>query len=87
MLLLDYIKQQRITFGAFAKLIDVSTPRAVQRYTTGERIPHPEIMKRIFNETGGLVTATDFYNTQSSKPSRENSSRRVSSKSKVTRAA
>lgn len=52
---------------AFAESIK-STATSVSRYVTGERIPEPEIMQRIFDATGGLVTANDFYGLPSNIP-------------------
>lgn len=43
-----------------AELIDV-TPQAVERYVNGKRIPEPEVMAKIFEVTGGAVSANDFY--------------------------
>ena len=31
------------------------------RYETGDRIPEPSIMRRIYARTNGLVSANDFY--------------------------
>ena len=36
-------------------------PACINNYCLGLRIPRPEIMKKIFIETGGLVTPNDFY--------------------------
>jgi antitoxin CcdA len=37
------------------------TKASISRYASGERIPTPEVMRRIVAETNGAVTANDFY--------------------------
>ncbi len=37
------------------------TEQAVRHYLRGERIPAPEVMRRIVAATGGAVTPNDFY--------------------------
>lgn len=34
---------------------------SVRRYASGDRIPVSEVMRRIYQVTGGAVTANDFY--------------------------
>lgn len=58
----SYLKSKKLTQAAFARLIGES-PQNIQRYVSGKRIPSDEeIMRRIFEATGGAVTANDFYN-------------------------
>lgn len=59
MTLADYLKRKTLNDAQFGRLIGV--PRQyVQRYRNG-RTPSPEIMERIFEATGGEVTANDFF--------------------------
>jgi len=44
----------------FGRRLGVSKT-SVSRYASGERIPAPEVMRRIVAETKGAVTANDFY--------------------------
>ena len=44
----------------FAEKIGV-TAVTVGRYISGKRIPVKEEMRKIYDETGGLVTANDFH--------------------------
>ena len=61
MKLADYLLKNGVSQAAFAKMIDES-PQNVGRYVKGERVQlDPEIMRKIFHVTGGLVTANDFY--------------------------
>jgi len=62
MRLRQYLTENEIGIAAFAELIGVSF-QAVHRYTRGERIPTPEIMRQIKTVTGGKVTPNDFYCT------------------------
>lgn len=62
MKLADWLREQKLTFTAFAARIDVS-PETVRRYAAGERIPEREVMPRIVAETDGKVQANDFYAT------------------------
>lgn len=60
MKLSDFIDAQGLTASQFGVRIGVSRGAAL-RYATGARIPHPEIMARIYVVTGGAVTPNDFY--------------------------
>ena len=60
MTLQDWLTAQDLSPAAFARKI--GKPQAtVQRYVSGKRIPQPEEMALIVKETGGAVTANDFY--------------------------
>ena len=59
MTLRDYLEQAKISAAQFGRLID--EPRQnVHRYLNGT-IPNPETMAKIADETGGKVTANDFF--------------------------
>lgn len=60
MQLIDYLLSRGLHPRAFAEMIDVSEV-TVHRYLEGKRIPRRDIMQRIVKETGGLVTANDFF--------------------------
>lgn len=60
MQLSDYLTTNDLTDAAFGERIGVSGV-SVHRYCAGERIPALDVMRRIIAETGGAVTANDFY--------------------------
>lgn len=60
MKLADYLASNEITRPQFAELIGTST-EAVRRYCEETRIPERDIMLRIVEQTGGEVTANDFF--------------------------
>lgn len=68
MKLADYLTTNRETFAAFARRIGVANAKVVQRYANGERVPQPDIMRRIVEATGGLVRPDDFYPPDPSPP-------------------
>lgn len=41
--------------------IGLSKPTSIYKYVEGTRIPRPEFLLRIYEETGGLVDANAFY--------------------------
>lgn len=49
---------QAMTFG---ERIGLKQPNSIYRYIRGERMPSQEVMQAIARETGGRVTANDFY--------------------------
>ena len=63
-----YLENKKISDAAFARSIGVER-QAVGRYRTGERFPEKAILRRIFEITGGRVTANDFAGIQSDGPS------------------
>jgi predicted transcriptional regulator len=60
MTLQQYMAARAVSPGKFAKLIGVSR-QTVHRYLAGESIPAPPIMRRIYAQTDGQVSANDFY--------------------------
>lgn len=60
MQLRDYIKKQGITYAVFAERIGV-TPTSVYRYTAGLTRPANDVLPKIKEATGGLVTPNDFF--------------------------
>lgn len=59
MQLATYLDDNKISDAAFARSIGVER-QAVGRYRAGERFPEKAILLRIFDVTGGQVTANDF---------------------------
>jgi transcriptional regulator with XRE-family HTH domain len=60
MTLKDWLAEQQLSPADFAARIG-RTAESVRRYSNGERIPDKETMPVIARETGGLVTANDFF--------------------------
>ncbi|MCG7346599.1 hypothetical protein [Sphingomonas sp. ACRSK] len=61
MKLATYLAENKITYAAFAERIGVANASVVQRYAVG-RVPRDKkVMAAIIRETGGSVTANDFY--------------------------
>lgn len=56
----DYITREGLTNIAFGAIIEVDHS-TVSRLRAGQ-VPSPTVMRRIFDATGGEVTANDFYN-------------------------
>jgi transcriptional regulator with XRE-family HTH domain len=59
MKLQHYLVSKETTQAEFARRIRVKPP-TVCRYVKGERIPEPDVMRRIYAATDGNVTANDF---------------------------
>lgn len=55
-----YLKRKKMTKTEFARIVRVDQT-AVVRYCSGERIPAPDIMRRIYKATRGKVDANSFY--------------------------
>lgn len=64
MQLLDFLRQEDLSFAEFARKINVQSRMTVVRYCRGTRIPTPEVMERIGLATAGAVTPNDFYATR-----------------------
>ena len=60
MTLSEYMLTSDIDDDAMAALIGGCTAHAVKKWRYRERMPRPEAMRRIFEVTGGRVTANDF---------------------------
>lgn len=60
MKLSTWLSEEALSFAEFAPRID-RTAEAVRRYANGERIPDRDTMPKIVRETGGRVTANDFF--------------------------
>lgn len=65
MKLRDWLDANGVTVPELATRIN-RTPEAVRRYANGERIPDREAMPLIAAETGGAVTANDFFGIEAS---------------------
>ena len=55
-----YLKLNKITQGEFADIIGAS-PQAISCFCLGQRIPRPDVMRKIFDATNGAVTPNDFF--------------------------
>lgn len=60
MKLADWLLREKLSFADFGSKID-RTAEAVRRYANGLRIPDRDTMPKIVAETGGQVTANDFF--------------------------
>ncbi len=60
MILDVYLKKEGISRKDFAAYVG-ENPENVSRYCLGSRIPRPEVMRKIYVATRGLVTPNDFY--------------------------
>jgi len=55
-----YLDTNAIAPAKFAGSINV-TPTALGRYLSGDRIPRPDVLRRIVSETQGKVQPNDFF--------------------------
>lgn len=62
-----YLEKTGLSVSAFAARIGVDHS-SVSRYARDERIPGRDVMQRIRAETGGAVTADDFYASSGNPP-------------------
>jgi len=60
MTLRDYLAEECLSYGAFAKKIGVKNGRTVQRYVEGVRYPRPHLLATIARVTNGKVQPNDF---------------------------
>lgn len=60
MKLADWLIDNNVTVPQFAERIGRTT-ESVRRYNNGDRIPDRDTMPVIVRETGGDVTANDFF--------------------------
>ena len=59
MILRDYLAVNKISSKMFSKKIGVSEV-SISRYLNGSRIPSMKILRAIYKETKGFVSANDF---------------------------
>ncbi|MGC2853931.1 helix-turn-helix domain-containing protein [Novispirillum sp. DQ9] len=64
MKLADYMKVHGLGPSEMARRLKVSHA-TVSRYRDGDRVPEPDVMRRIVEETGGAVLPNDFYDLPS----------------------
>lgn len=67
MQLSEYLKDAEKSQAEFARDIG-EKPQTVGRYVAGKRKPEEDVMRKIFNATGGKVTANDFYGLPANPP-------------------
>ena len=63
----DYLAQFAVKQKDFAEQIGEKSAR-VNKYCLGTRIPRPQVMRKIFEATGGLVDANSFYLLPNAEP-------------------
>ena len=63
MKLADYLEKNALSRQEFADRIGVST-ETIRLYLAGERTPRRKQMTAITEQTGGKVTANDFYSAE-----------------------
>lgn len=56
----SYLKSNKITQAEFAALVGTSA-QAISCFCLGQRIPRPDVMRKIFDATNGAVTPNDFF--------------------------
>ncbi len=56
----DYLAQNAVKQKDFAARIGEGQT-CVNRYCLGQRIPRPDVMRKIFAATNGAVTPNDFF--------------------------
>lgn len=61
----DYLAHHGLTAREFAPKVGVSA-EAIRLYLKGERRPRAAVLEAIADETGGAVTANDFFPRQPS---------------------
>lgn len=65
--LADWLIREKIKRIDFAERIGV-TPQSITGYCDGAFYPKRDVAKRIFDETGGEVTPTDFMQIEKAEP-------------------
>lgn len=60
--LAEYLQANGLSEAEFAEKIETSQS-AVNRYC-GERVPQRDVMRKIIQVTGGLVTPNDWYRSE-----------------------
>ena len=64
MTLKEWIAKNKYSYSQTAQkfgIININPATNIQRYAKGERIPHPKVMKKIFDGTKKQVQPNDFY--------------------------
>ena len=64
MTLREWIAKNKYSYSQTAQkfgIININPATNIQRYAKGERIPHPKVMKKIFDGTKQQVQPNDFY--------------------------
>ena len=74
----QYLSFTATSRRVFAERIGVSQV-SITRYLAGSRLPRPDEMRRIYDATGGMVSADDFYGFRISRTPRQTRSRKVAS--------
>jgi len=60
MRLAEYMQQAGLKDAGLAEVLGVRV-QSIARYRTGQRVPRPDVMRRIVEITGGAVRPDDFY--------------------------
>lgn len=60
MKLIEFLALKAVKQNEFAAHIGEKTSR-VNKYCLGQRIPRPDVMRKIFDATNGAVTPNDFF--------------------------
>lgn len=61
MTLNEFLQIEGITPAEFGRMLGLKSRSSVFRYLTGQRVPKPEVMKKIKELTNGKVTANSFH--------------------------
>ncbi|WP_017979869.1 hypothetical protein [Sphingomonas melonis] len=61
MTLADFLSEHELSYAAFGRMIGTKYARTVERYAKGQQPPNPEMLRRIYEATAGVVTPNDFF--------------------------
>jgi len=61
MRLSDYLGEQGVSLGEFARRVGAKNARTIQRYTKHGRVPSGSMMAKIAQATEGAVQPNDFF--------------------------
>lgn len=61
-----YMTKKKLRDGDMAELLDCNKT-TVWRIRTGDTYPSPDLLEKIFEVTGGKVTANDFFHQKETK--------------------
>jgi transcriptional regulator with XRE-family HTH domain len=64
----EFRKAKDWTVRELAKRLGLHDARSAQRYMSGERMPRPDVMRRIVEVTKGKVGPADFYDLKGRAP-------------------